>query len=58
MLVASALLGIFVVETFYSQGVLPVGSAFLTVFTGIVGLVLISIGINLYTLESVLERKT
>jgi len=57
MLVASALLGIFVVETFYSRGVLPTGSAFLTVFTGIVGLVLISIGINLYTLESVLERK-
>jgi hypothetical protein len=57
MLVASALLGIFVVETFYSKGVLPTGSAFLTVFTGIVGLVLISIGINLYTLESVLERK-
>jgi len=58
MLVASALLGVFVVETFYSKGVLPTGSAFLTVFTGIVGLVLISIGINLYTLESVLERKS
>ena len=58
MLAASGLLGIFVVDTFYSKGVLPTGSAFLTVFTGIVGLVLISIGINLYTLESVLERKS
>lgn len=54
---ASGLLGIFVVETFYSKGVLPTGSAFLTVFTGITGLVLVLIGINLYTLEAVLEKR-
>ena len=54
---ASGLLGIFVVQTFYSKGVLPTGSAFLTVFTGIVGLVLVLIGINLYTLEAVLTRR-
>jgi len=54
---ASGLLGIFVVQTFYSKGVLPTGSAFLTVFTGIVGLVLVLIGINLYTLEAVLEKR-
>lgn len=57
MLLASGLLGLFVVDTFYSRAVLPIGSAFLTVFFGIVGLVLILIGINLYTLEAVLERK-
>ena len=56
MMLASGLLGIFVVRTFYSKGVLPTGSAFLTVFCGIVGLVLISIGINLYTLEAVIGR--
>jgi len=57
MLSASALLGIFVVKTYYGTGVLATGSAFLTVFTGIVGLVLLSIGINIYTLETLLEGK-
>ncbi len=57
MLLASALLGIFVAETYYSTRVLATGSAFLTVFTGIVGLVLLSIGINIYTLETLLEQR-
>lgn len=56
-LLASALLGLFVLDTFYSKGVLPVGSAFLTVFAGVVGLVLIVIGINLYTLQAILKMK-
>ena len=57
MLLASALLGIFVAKTYYSTKVLATGSAFLTVFTGIVGLVLLSIGINIYTLETLLEQR-
>jgi glycosyltransferase involved in cell wall biosynthesis len=57
LLAVSALLGIFVVNTFYSKGVLPIGTAFLTVFAGISGLVLILIGINLYTLGAVLGRR-
>ena len=57
MLLASALLGIFVAETYYRSHVLATGSAFLTVFTGIVGLVLLSIGINIYTLETLLEQR-
>jgi hypothetical protein len=57
LMIASALLGIFVVDTYYSQRILPIGSAFLTVFTGVTGLVMVSIGINLYTLEAVLEKK-
>ena len=56
-LLASALLGLFVLDTFYSKGALPVGSAFLTVFAGVVGLVLIVIGINLYTLQAILKMK-
>ncbi|MCX8174678.1 MAG: glycosyltransferase family 2 protein [Candidatus Micrarchaeota archaeon] len=55
LLCISALIGMFVVEVFYSRGVLPVGSAFLTVFTGISGLVMILIGINLYTLELIMR---
>jgi len=57
LLAASAALGIFVVNRFYTQGLLPIGSAFLTVFTGIAGLVMLLIGINLYTLEALLPRK-
>ena len=57
LLLCSALLGLFVVDTFYSSRVLPVGSALLTVFTGIGGLVMVLIGINLYTLESLLKRR-
>jgi len=57
LVLVSALFGLFVVDTFYSKRVLPIGSAFLTVFTGIVGLVLISIGINLYALDAILEKK-
>ena len=57
LLALSALLGIFVVKTFYSTGALATGSAFLTVFTGIAGLVLMLIGINLYTLQALVERR-
>ncbi len=57
LLVSSVMLGLFVVNTFYATGELPIGSAFLTVFTGIAGLVLALIGINLYTLGALLERK-
>ncbi len=57
LLVCSALLGLFVVNTFYATRVLPIGSALLTVFTGIGGLVMVLIGINLYTLESLLKRR-
>ncbi len=56
LLLTSGIVGLFVANTFYSKGVLPVGSAFLTIFFGIIGLVLISIGINLYTLEVVLKK--
>ena len=57
LLAISALLGIFVVRTFYGTGVLALGSALLTVFAGIAGFVLILIGINLYTLQALLERR-
>ena len=57
LLVCSALLGAFVVETFYSQKVLPIGSALLTVFTGVGGLVMLLMGINLYTLNAVLKKR-
>ena len=57
MLAASALLGIFVARTYYSTRVLATGSAFLTVFTGIIGLILISIGINIYTLETLVGQE-
>jgi glycosyltransferase involved in cell wall biosynthesis len=57
LLAASAGFGIFVVNRFYTDGQLPVGSAFLTVFCGIAGLVMLLIGINLYTLEAILSKK-
>jgi len=57
LLAVSALLGIFVVRTFYGTGVLALGSALLTVFAGIAGFVFILIGINLYTLQALLERR-
>ncbi|MEM2137966.1 MAG: glycosyltransferase family 2 protein [Candidatus Anstonellaceae archaeon] len=57
LLLASGALGIFVARTFYASGVLPFGSAFLTVFSGVAGLILILIGINLYTLEAILEKR-
>jgi glycosyltransferase involved in cell wall biosynthesis len=57
MLASSALLGIFVVRTYYSTQVLATGSAFLTVFSGITGFILLSIGINLYILETLLEQR-
>lgn len=57
LLLASAVLGVFVADTYYSRKIMPFGSAFLTVFFGIAGMVMISIGINLYTLETVLNRK-
>lgn len=57
LLLASGAFGIFVARTFYASGVLPFGSAFLTVFSGVAGLILILIGINLYTLEAVLEKR-
>jgi uncharacterized membrane protein len=57
LLAASALLGIFVVETFYSKQELATGSAFLTVFFGIAGMIMVLIGINLYTLEKILDKK-
>lgn len=57
LLLVCAALGLFVADTFYSKGVLATGSAFLTVFSGVAGLVLILIGINLYTLETVLKRR-
>jgi glycosyltransferase involved in cell wall biosynthesis len=57
LLAASALLGFFIVETFYSKGELATGSAFLTVFFGIAGMIMVLIGINLYTLEKILDKK-
>lgn len=57
MLIVSGFLGIFVVKTYYGTGMLATGSAFLTVFTGIAGLVLLSIGINIYTLGTLLDGK-
>ena len=57
MLASSAMLGVFVVRTYYSTGLLATGSAFLTVFSGITGFILLSIGINLYILETLLEQR-
>lgn len=56
-LLASALLGIFVVETFYAKNTLPTGSAFLTVFTGIAGVVLLSVAAILYAVKLAGEKK-
>lgn len=56
MLAVSALLGIFVVDTFYAKGALPTGSAFLTVFAGVVGVILLSVAINLYALKLASEK--
>jgi len=53
---ASALLGAFVVEQTYAAKTVPVGSALLTVFLGIGGLVLVLIGINLYILNELSRR--
>lgn len=55
-IMVAALLGVFVVETFYSSGKLAAGSAFLTVLFGIGGLVLILIGINLHVLNRIAGR--
>jgi len=57
MLVISALLGVFVVDTFYTRHELATGSAFLTVFFGIAGMIMALIGLNLYTLKKVLETR-
>jgi len=57
LMLASAAIGFFVVETFYTTHVLAIGSAFLTVFFGIAGLILLQIGINLYTLDAVIRNR-
>ena len=57
MLAISALLGVFVVDTFYAKHELATGSAFLTVFFGIAGMIMMLIGLNLYTLKKVLEAR-
>lgn len=57
LLLSSALLGIYVVDTFYSTKILPIGSALLTVFCGMGGLVMLLIGINLYTLNAILKKR-
>jgi len=57
MLVISALIGVFVVDTFYTRHELATGSAFLTVFFGIAGMIMVLIGLNLYTLKKVLETR-
>ncbi|MFA4983298.1 MAG: glycosyltransferase family 2 protein [Candidatus Micrarchaeia archaeon] len=57
LIFASLFAGIFVLDVFYTKGVLPIGSAFLTVFFGISGLVLLLIGINIYTLQAVLQQR-
>ena len=57
MLAVSALLGVFVVDTFYTRHELATGSAFLTVFFGIAGMIMMLIGLNLYTLKKVLETR-
>ena len=57
LLALSALLGVFVVDTFYSRHELATGSAFLTVFFGIAGMIMVLIGLNLYTLKKVLEAR-
>jgi len=57
LLAVSALLGVFVVDTFYARHELATGSAFLTVFFGIAGMIMVLIGINLYTLKKMLETR-
>ncbi|MCX6770994.1 MAG: glycosyltransferase family 2 protein [Candidatus Micrarchaeota archaeon] len=57
MLAVSALLGVFVVDTFYTRHELATGSAFLTVFFGIAGMIMVLIGLNLYTLKKMLEER-
>lgn len=57
LLAVSALLGAFVVGTFYTRHELATGSAFLTVFFGIAGMIMVLIGINLYTLRKMLETR-
>jgi len=57
LLALSALLGVFVVDTFYTRHELATGSAFLTVFFGIAGMIMVLIGLNLYTLKKVLETR-
>ena len=57
LIALSALLGAYVVETFYSGGALMVGSALLSVFMGIGGLALVLIGINLYTLQMLMKSR-
>jgi len=57
LLVVSALFGVFVVDTFYTRHELATGSAFLTVFFGIAGMIMVLIGLNLYTLKKVLETR-
>ena len=56
LLAVSALLGAFVLDTFYTKQELATGSAFLTVFFGIAGMIMMLIGINLYTLKKMLEK--
>ncbi|MEM4633584.1 MAG: glycosyltransferase family 2 protein [Candidatus Anstonellaceae archaeon] len=56
LLAASAFFGLFVLERFYSAGVLPIGSAFLTLFAGVGGLIVLLIAINLYVLD-ILESR-
>jgi glycosyltransferase involved in cell wall biosynthesis len=48
-------LGVFVADTYLESGNFAIGSAFLTVFFGIAGLVLVLLGINLYMLGKMLE---
>ncbi|MFA6328013.1 MAG: glycosyltransferase family 2 protein [Candidatus Micrarchaeia archaeon] len=57
MLAIAALLGVFVADTFYTKHELATGSAFLTVFFGIAGMIMVLIGLNLYTLKKVLEAR-
>ena len=56
LLALSALLGAFVLDTFYTRHELATGSAFLTVFFGIAGMIMVLMGLNLYTLKKVLEK--
>jgi hypothetical protein len=46
---------VFVADTYLESGNFAIGSAFLTVFFGIAGLVLVLLGINLYMLGKMLE---
>jgi glycosyltransferase involved in cell wall biosynthesis len=56
MLVAAALSGLHVVETLYATRSLLVGTALVTVFFGIAGLVLLMAGVNLYMLDEIVRR--